>query len=260
MEGGTSTLHALAHPLRLRILEELHEPGSAAEVARRVGESRQNVNHHVKELERGGLVHRVAERPAGPFVEALYQATASAHVLSATGASPLLDCDSQVDPAQPLPASGTWSGVVHSLHLAPAGGDPMLRVHEVRAVEGRGLEGDRYFDGTGTFSAKPGTGRHVTLIELEALRGLQAETGIRLVAGETRRNVVTCGVPLNHLLGQDFALGNVVLRGMRLCEPCSHLSRLLGKDVKAGLIHRGGLRADIVRGGELRVGDPIRPA
>jgi MOSC domain-containing protein YiiM len=157
-----------------------------------------------------------------------------------------------------LPSS-RWRGVVRSIHVAAAAGAPMATVAEVRAVEGRGLEGDRYFDGTGTYSTTPGTGRHVTLIELEALEALRAETGIELDPGEARRNIVTCGVPLNHLVGLDFEVGPAVFRGMRLCEPCTYLSGLLEQDVLAGLIHRGGLRADLVRGGLIRSGDVVTP-
>ena len=135
----------------------------------------------------------------------------------------------------------------------------MATVDEVRAVDGRGLEGDRYFDGTGTFSNTVGTGRRVTLIELEALQALRAETGLELDPAEARRNIVTRGVPLNDLLGRDFEVGSVVLRGMRLCEPCTYLSELLGKDVKAGLTNRGGLRADILHGGLIRTGDAVTP-
>jgi MOSC domain-containing protein YiiM len=148
---------------------------------------------------------------------------------------------------------------VYSLHVAPEGGAPVRTVESATAVEERGLEGDRYFDGTGTFSKNPGTGRHVTLIELEALTALSAEYGIGLAPADARRNVVTSGVPLNHLLGREFRVGDVVLRGMRLCEPCSHLAQLTEAGVLAGLVHRGGLRADIVRGGTIRVGDSILP-
>jgi DNA-binding transcriptional ArsR family regulator len=253
-------LHALAHPLRVRILEQLREPASAAELARRLGESRQNLNYHLKELERGGLVRRVGDRPAGGFTETLYEANADSVVVSAGGPVALADCDTAYgEPAQPLPAAGRWRGVIHSLHVAPAGGAPVGTVASVRAVEDRGLEGDRYFAGTGTFSKKPGTGRHVTLVELEALHALLSEYGVELEPREARRNVVTCGVPLNHLVGRGFRVGRVVLRGMRSCEPCKYLSGLVEKDVKTGLIHRGGLRADIMHGGIIRVGDAIVP-
>ena len=154
----------------------------------------------------------------------------------------------------------SWQGTVHSLHIATAGGGTVETVEEVRAVEGRGLEGDRYFDGTGTFSKTPGNGRHVTLIELEAIEALLVEQGVTLDPAEARRNVVTSGVPLNHLVGREFRVGGVVLMGQRLCEPCTYLSGLVGEDVKAGLIHRGGLRADIVQGGTIRPGDQVTPS
>jgi DNA-binding transcriptional ArsR family regulator len=253
------TLHALAHPLRLRILEELRKPASAAEVARRLtGESRQNVNYHLKALERGGLVRRAGTRRAGALTETLYEAKADGVVVTGAGPVALPDCDDGPgEIADPLPG-GRWQGAVHSLHVGPAAGAPLSTVDRVRAVAGRGLEGDRYFEGTGTFSRKPGTGRHLTLIELETLRALAAD-GIALDPAEARRNVVTCGVPLNHLVGRELRIGSVVLRGMRLCEPCTYLSGLVGRDVKTGLIHRGGLRADIVRGGTIRAGAAVRP-
>src|SRR4051812_2069387 len=96
----------------------------------------------------------------------------------------------------------------------------MVAVDEVRAVEGAGLDGDRYASRTGTFSDRPGTGRHVTLIEAEAIAAVLRE-GLPFEAAETRRNVVTAGVPLNHLVDREFRVGDVVLRGMRLCEPCA---------------------------------------
>ena len=253
-------LHALAHPLRVRILDQLREPASAAELARRLNESRQNLNYHLKELARGGLARRAGTRRVGGFTETLYQASADAVVVSAKGPVALANCDTVAgDSGEPLPA-GRWEGTVHSLHVAPAAGAQMTSVEEVRAIAGRGLEGDRYAEGAGTFSRKAGTGRHVTLIELEALRALLVEHEIALEPGEARRNVVTCGVPLNHLVGREFRIGRVVVKGMRLCEPCTYLSGLVGEDVRTGLIHRGGLRADIVRGGTLRVGSAVRPA
>ena len=148
-------------------------------------------------------------------------------------------------------------GSVVALYLAPAGEAPMKSVKEVRAVSGKGLEGDRYFNRTGTFSNQPGTGRDVTLIEAEALEALQRDYAIELNPGQPRRNVVTRGMPLNHLVGIEFAVGAVTLRGTRLCEPCSHLEKLTRKGTMRGLIHRGGLRADIVAGGVIRVGDMI---
>jgi len=132
-------------------------------------------------------------------------------------------------------------------------------VERIEAVAGQGLTGDRYFQQAGTFS-KPGSpDREVTLIESEALEALAREDGITLQPTQARRNLVTRGVPLNHLVGREFSVGDVVLRGLRLCEPCDHLEKLTVAGIKKGLLHRGGLRAQIVRGGLLRTGDVIRP-
>jgi MOSC domain-containing protein YiiM len=146
---------------------------------------------------------------------------------------------------------------VVSLHIAPSGAAPMQSVGSVNAIVGRGLEGDRYCNHCGTYSNHPGDGRHVTLIESEAIAALQREYQIALVPGLARRNIVTRGVALNHLIAREFCVGEVILRGMRLCEPCLHLEKLSGKGAMRGLIHRGGLRAEIINGGIIRVGDPI---
>ncbi len=151
-------------------------------------------------------------------------------------------------------------GTVLSIHIAPAGSAPMVSIREIQAIAGKGLEGDRYFRKTGSFSKTPGSGREVTLIEVEAMEALQREYQIDIDAGQARRNIVTQGVALNHLIDREFAVGAVVLRGTRLCDPCSHLEKLTVKGTLRGLIHRGGLRADIVRGGVIRVGDTISAA
>ena len=143
------------------------------------------------------------------------------------------------------------------MHIAASGSAPMQGVARVVAVEGRGLEGDRYFAKTGTYSNHPGSGRAVTLIEIEAIEALAREYDVHLAAGLARRNLVTRNVPLNHLVGKTFVVGDVVLRGMRLCEPCLHLEKLAVKGVARGLIHRGGLRAEIVAGGAIRAGDAL---
>ena len=141
------------------------------------------------------------------------------------------------------------------ISAAPAG--PMEGVELARAVTGRGLEGDRYEAGVGTFSDKPGTGRQVTLIEAEAIEAFEAESGEVLKAAEARRNIVTRGVRLNDLVGREFLIGQVRVLGCRLCEPCTHLERLTGKGVLRGLVHRGGLRAELLSDGVIRVGDRI---
>jgi MOSC domain-containing protein YiiM len=150
-------------------------------------------------------------------------------------------------------------GVLLSIYIAPAARAPVLSVADTRAVPGFGLEGDRYCKGTGTYSRSRTPDREVTLIEAEALEALERDYGLTLKPGEARRNLVTRGVALNHLVGHEFRIGEVKLRGIRLCEPCSHLEELVGNRVKPGLVHRGGLRAQIIQGGPIRAGDNIEP-
>ena len=133
----------------------------------------------------------------------------------------------------------------------------MQALDEVRATPGRGLEGDRYFEGTGAWSNHPGEGRQITLVEMEAIDDLAAEKNIALQPAETRRNLVTRGVPLNHLVGKQFLVGDVRLVGIRLCEPCHYLEEMTTKGVLAGLIHRGGLRANVLTSGVIRVNDSV---
>lgn len=146
-------------------------------------------------------------------------------------------------------------GKIVRIFTAPRASAPMVEVAEVNAMLGKGLEGDRYFDAEGTFSKKESPGRHVTFIESEALDALARDYQIELDASETRRNILTRGVALNHLVGREFVVGSTRLRGIKLCEPCSHLEKMTGKPVKAGLAHRGGLNAEVIRSGSMRVGD-----
>jgi MOSC domain-containing protein YiiM len=134
---------------------------------------------------------------------------------------------------------------------------PMQAIERIEAVPGRGLVGDRYFLKDGTFSAQNGPDREVTLVEVEALEGLDREYQITLLPAQARRNLLTRGVPLNHLVGHVFSVGPVVLRGIRLCEPCGHLEALTCTGVKKGLIHRGGLRAQVLEGGMLEIGGAV---
>jgi len=152
-----------------------------------------------------------------------------------------------------------FHGQLLSIHVGDRKCQDLLDVPQTEAVPGRGLTDDRYFLGEGTFSAKHGPDREVTLIEIEALHALKTECDIALTPGQARRNLVTRAVPLNHLVGRDFSVGDVVLRGIRLCEPCGHLEKLTTPGVHKGLSHRGGLRAQVIRGGILRAGDVIRP-
>jgi len=153
----------------------------------------------------------------------------------------------------------TWTGSVVSIHVAPEAGAPMIGLPEARALAGRGLEGDRYALGRGYYSPKPSSGgRELTLIESETLDAL-GELGVKLTAAETRRNVATRGVPLNHLVGRVFRVGDVRVRGTRLCEPCRYLETLTREGVMSALIHRGGLHAQVLDDGVIRVGDAVQP-
>ena len=124
-------------------------------------------------------------------------------------------------------------------------------------MTGKGLEGDRYFKQVGTYSNRPEPGRQVTLIEIETIEALKRDLNINLGLGDSRRNIVTRGAPLNHLVGKQFRVGSVTMRGTRLTEPCSYLESLTMKGVRSSLEHRAGLSAQILDGGTVRVGDPI---
>ena len=126
-------------------------------------------------------------------------------------------------------------------------------VERVRAVAGRGLEGNRYF-----FDQAP-PGRALTLIAVEALEAMAAETGIEVTGAESRRNVLTRGIDLNALVGARFRVGAVECVGIELCEPCTTLESLTKPGVIKGLVHRGGLNADIQTDGEIAVGDDVEP-
>jgi MOSC domain-containing protein YiiM len=150
-------------------------------------------------------------------------------------------------------------GSVEAIHIATTAGAPMRLVDAIRAIAGVGLEGDRYADGRGHYQDER-VSRDLTLIEAEAVEALAREHGIKLAPGETRRNLTTRGVALNDLLGRRFWVGEVHCLGTRLCEPCQYLADRTGKPLLRPLVHRGGLRADIVRGGLIRIGDQVRPA
>jgi MOSC domain-containing protein YiiM len=150
------------------------------------------------------------------------------------------------------------TGTIESIYITAAATAPMLPLKEVLAIPGVGLEGDRYALRQGTFF-KPEPDFELTLIEAEAIEALERDYHVELAPGEARRNLVTRGVALNHLVGRDFQIGEVKIHGIRLCEPCSHLQRLTGRPVIKGLIHRGGLRAQILSQGAIRVGDSLRP-
>lgn len=159
-------------------------------------------------------------------------------------------------------------GTVQEIYICPEPEGAMQKVDEVKAVSGKGLQGDRYFYDKGTFSPKSMArkemypGRNITLIEAEAIdaansegRGTTEELDIDY--GGPRRNVVTRGIALNHLVGQEFTVGEVRMRGTKLAEPCGHLENLTVPGIRKALIHRGGLRAEILSDGVIRAGDRI---
>ena len=149
------------------------------------------------------------------------------------------------------------SGTVLAIYITSIHGQSTRPIDAVRVVPGMGLEGDRYFGPAGMQGKRSGSGRDLTLIEMEALDALEIEIGLHLDPGEARRNLVTRGVALNDLVGREFKVGAVTLRGVRLCEPCSYLAGMTDARVLPGLIHRAGLRADIVTEGIIAAGDPI---
>ena len=150
------------------------------------------------------------------------------------------------------------SGTLAQIFITQVKAAPMQARAEIQVRAGAGLQDDRYARQAGTFSTPPEKlGRHVTLIEQEAIDAVPREYQIPLAPGETRRNLITRGVALNHLVGREFRVGNVTLRGIKLCEPCGHLETLTRPGVMNALKHRGGLRADVLSDGVLRVGDPI---
>ena len=152
-----------------------------------------------------------------------------------------------------------WEGAVVSVHVAPLASAPMQEVSEARAVPGQGIAGDRYSQQIGTFSSRGGPDRELTLIEIEAVESLARDYGVEIAPGDARRQIVTRGVALNHLVGREFLIGEVRLRGIRLCEPCTHLAQLTSDKVLPALVHRGGLRAQILTEGWIRPGMAIRP-
>jgi hypothetical protein len=159
----------------------------------------------------------------------------------------------------PTEEHGRMSGDVIGIYISEIKTGPMQPVVTATALPGRGLQGDRYAAKAGTFTPRSDRlrGYDLTLIESEALERVTFPDGSHLTAPESRRNVVTRGIDLNALVGREFTIGSVRALGQRLCEPCVHLQRLTRPGVIAGLVHQGGLRANILTEGEICLGDPI---
>jgi hypothetical protein len=161
---------------------------------------------------------------------------------------------------RPAPVTPDLQGTVEGLAIAPAAEADMQLLEVATARAGRGLVGDRYSAGAGTFSPRAGRrpGYDLTLFAAEVLDELTA-AGRTVDFAAIRRNVLTRGIDVNALVGRTFRIGDVLCRGHRLCEPCVHLDRLSGPGLLRPLIHKGGLRADILSDGIVRLGAPIQP-
>jgi MOSC domain-containing protein YiiM len=192
--------------------------------------------------------------PSGPLLDPSGAFRGNDSLVEAVAIAPF---DLGLAPTAPYGEAPTANGVVAGLLVAPVATGALVRVEEARAVAGRGLEGDRYEIGAGTFSGT-GRGYQLTLVEAEALEGVRAD-GIEITWEEARRNIVTRGIRLNALVDRRFRIGEVECVGRRLAEPCSHLQSLSPAGALRALVRRGGLRADIVGGGTVREGDAVVP-
>jgi MOSC domain-containing protein YiiM len=150
-------------------------------------------------------------------------------------------------------------GSVLEIWLSGAAAEQMRRVASVEAVAGRGLAGDRYALGGGTWAEYPDLEKQVTLIDRDDVAAVAAETGSDLTTGDTRRNLVTTGVDLPSLVGRWFIVGDVLLFGMKRCPPCTHLERLTGVRLIRAMVHRGGINAAVFAGGSVAEGSVVRP-
>jgi MOSC domain-containing protein YiiM len=150
-------------------------------------------------------------------------------------------------------------GKVVGLYISPSRGEPTRSVEQIYVAPGKGIIGDRYFRQTEIGERHPKSGQEITLIEMEAIEALCQDEGIQISPGQTRRNIITCGVSLNDLVGFIFTVGNIQLRGVRLCEPCNYLASRTDPRVLPALAHRGGLRAEIITEGIININDLITP-
>lgn len=149
---------------------------------------------------------------------------------------------------------------VERIFLAPRSGGALLETPQVRVLAGVGIEGDRYFD------AKDEPGQNITLVEAEVIEGFNVTFGARHELSCTRRNLVTRGVRLSELVGKEFTIGSVRLRGVELCEPCTGLGEAMALDTVSPaavikyLVHRAGIRADVLSSGTIATGAVLSSA
>jgi MOSC domain-containing protein YiiM len=148
---------------------------------------------------------------------------------------------------------------VTQIWLTAEAAAPMRRVPTARLVAGRGLEGDRYALGGGTWARYPDLEKQLTLIDGADVAAVAAEVGVPLTPGDTRRNLVTAGVDLPALVGRWFTVGDALLFGMKRCPPCAHLERLTGARLVKAMVHRGGINAAVFAGAEVGEGAVVTP-
>lgn len=146
-------------------------------------------------------------------------------------------------------------GTVEDIFVTSKGSTPMERVEEIRVVEGRGIEGDRYAEGTG-FWTQYGDVCEVTLIQGEHLDEIEAE-GLKVKNGEHRRNIVIRGVDLQDLRNRKFRIGEATLRYARPRPPCRHVQDMTEAGMTKALRNRGGICVDVARGGTICAGDEL---
>ncbi len=147
-------------------------------------------------------------------------------------------------------------GKVVGLYISPTRGEPTVFVEQVHVIPGCGIEGDRYFKPPGTLADLSRTGWELTLVEMEAIEDM-CRDGIQISPDKTRRNIITSGVSLNHLVGKEFLIGAIHLHGVRLCEPCDYLANKTDSRILQSMLHRGGLRADILTDGIIHLNDTL---
>ena len=150
-------------------------------------------------------------------------------------------------------------GVLTGIWLTSEAAAPMRRVPSARLMPGRGLEGDRYALGGGTWARYPDLEKQLTLIDAADVAAVAARVGVPLTPGDTRRNLVTAGVDLPSLVGRWFAVGDALLFGMKRCPPCTHLERLTGARLVKAMVHRGGINAAVFAGAVIAEGAVVRP-
>lgn len=151
------------------------------------------------------------------------------------------------------------NGIVKEILFAEKAGDELVAIASAELQAGKGIVGDRYYSVQGTFTEplKDSADFEVTLIEQEEIDRFNQTTGLNYVGSDFRRNIVTRDIRLNDLVGKEFVVGKVKLRGMRLCEPCAHLASLLGQQILQHMIHKAGLRAQIIESGTVMIADNI---